>query len=309
MMRKKTFALAAAFVALAAQFPLPQAALGQAAAPRDPEATIVSDLVVVAPTGGPAWWKVSKGDSTVWILGLPPAPTPQGLKWDRTTLERRLKGARLLIAPTTDWSGFPDGPRVLPVLAPPVARKVEAAAALLNDPFNTDEQASVASVVFLRTAYYRFYRLSHDVSPVVEAAAKRARVPVLAPPQNRYYWTAGDVDPRDPRMAGCIDGILKDVVVDPARYVQAGEAWARGDVSALLATAPRGAGWVCQHLFPGQWERAVDFHTRAIEDALRTPGKTLAALHIPQLVAEDGILDRLRKAGYTVSDPSRPLTE
>lgn len=284
-------------------------AMAQAEPPRDPEATFVSDLVVVAPTGGPAWWKVSKGDAVVWIMGLPPAPTPKSLKWDKTTLERRLKGARQLIAPTTDWSGFADGPQVLPVLAPQVARRVEAASALLEDPFNPGEQASVASVIFLRTAYYRYYKLSHDVSPVIEAAAKRARVPVLAPPVTKYYWTAADVDPTDPRMAGCIDGILKDVVTDPTLYEKAGQAWATGDVPTLLATAPRGAGWVCQHLFPGQWQRALDFHTKAIEDALATPGKTVAALHIPLLVAEDGILERLRKKGYTVSDPSRPLTE
>ena len=132
---------------------------------------------------------------------------------------------------------------------------------------------------------------------------------IVAPPEVRYYWTPDDIDPKDPRMVGCIEGILTDVTIDPARYQQAADAWARGDVAAAIASAPRGAGWVCQHLFPGQWERAVAYHTEAIAEALETPGKVVAALHIPQLVAEDGVLERLRKAGYTVSDPSRPLTE
>lgn len=281
----------------------------QSVLPRDPEATVVADLIVVARTGGPAWWKVSKGDSVVWILGLPPAPTPVGLKWDKAALERRLKGARLAIMPATDWSGFPDGAQNLPVLAPPVARKVEAAAALLGEPFQANEQATVASVVYLRRAYYRFYHLNQDVSPAVVTAVKRAHVPMIAPPENRYYWTPADVDPKDPRMAGCIDGILKDVVVNPALYQEAADAWAAGDVPATLAVAPRGAGWVCQHLFPGQWQRALAFHMDALETALNTPGKVVAAYHIPLLVAEDGILARLRASGYTVSDPSRPLTE
>jgi hypothetical protein len=303
-MRKPALTLAAV-LALAGAI----SAHAQTVLPPDPEATVVAELVVVASTGGPAWWKVTKGESTVWILGLPPAPTPKGQKWDKSALERRLKGARFLIASTPDWSGFPDGPHVLPLLAPDVARKVEAASALLEDPFSDGEEATVASVVFLRSAYYRYNRLDYDVTPAVEAQARRARVPIVAPPQVRYYWTAEDTDPKDPRMAGCIDGILEDVVVAPARYREAGEAWARGDVPATLAAAPRGAGWVCQHLFPGQWERAVAYHTDAIAEALETPGKVVAALHIPQLVAEDGVLARLRKRGYTVSDPSRPLPE
>ena len=39
--------------------------------------TVVRELTIVAPDVGPAWWKVSKGDATVWILGLPPK-TPRG---------------------------------------------------------------------------------------------------------------------------------------------------------------------------------------------------------------------------------------
>lgn len=297
--------LAAALFMASAMPAHPQAAL----LPPDPEATLVAELTVVAPTGGPAWWKVTRGESTVWILGLPPAPTPQGLKWDRSALDRRLKGARYVILPTTDWSGLHDGPQTVAVLPPATARRVEAAAALLEDPFNDAEEATVASLVYLRGAYYRYNRLNADVTPVVAQSARRAGVRVVAPQEVRYYWKPEDIDPKDPRMVGCVEGILRDVTVDPARYRTAGEAWARGDVPAAIAAAPRGAGWVCQHLFPGQWERAVAYHTDAIAQALETPGKVVAALHIPQLVAEDGVLSRLKARGYTVAEPSRPLTE
>ncbi|MGZ3377139.1 MAG: hypothetical protein ACXU8S_11130, partial [Phenylobacterium sp.] len=37
----------------------------------DPEGAIVSELVVQAKEPGPAWWKVSDKDTTVYILGLP----------------------------------------------------------------------------------------------------------------------------------------------------------------------------------------------------------------------------------------------
>jgi hypothetical protein len=37
----------------------------------DPEANIVEEFVVVARDRGPAWWRVSDDDTTVYILALP----------------------------------------------------------------------------------------------------------------------------------------------------------------------------------------------------------------------------------------------
>ena len=65
----------------------------------DPESTIVSELVITAPTPGPAWWRVSKGPSVVWIIGLPAAATPRKMAWDKRPLERRLDGAKALLMP------------------------------------------------------------------------------------------------------------------------------------------------------------------------------------------------------------------
>ena len=51
-------------------------ALAAAAPPRalpldDPEGNIVEELVVTAREAGPAWWRVSDADTTVYILALP----------------------------------------------------------------------------------------------------------------------------------------------------------------------------------------------------------------------------------------------
>ncbi|MDB5438026.1 MAG: TraB/GumN family protein [Caulobacteraceae bacterium] len=59
---------------------------------------LVSALVVKARTPGPAWWKVSDADTTVWILGSP-GLLPESVKWDDSTLKRRLTGANRLILP------------------------------------------------------------------------------------------------------------------------------------------------------------------------------------------------------------------
>ena len=69
--------------------------------PVDPDATLVEELVVVARDKGPAWWTVSNGTSTVYVLGAP-SLAPKRTPWDTTTLERRLQGANEVILPFQD---------------------------------------------------------------------------------------------------------------------------------------------------------------------------------------------------------------
>ena len=52
----------------------------------DPEATVVEALVVQAVEPGPAWWRVSDGDSIVYILGAPESPMPPGVTWDNQSM-------------------------------------------------------------------------------------------------------------------------------------------------------------------------------------------------------------------------------
>lgn len=59
---------------------------------------LVSPLDVQALTPGPAWWRVSNGASTVWILGVPAQIPPTG-KWDTSILQRRLGGAGQFLMP------------------------------------------------------------------------------------------------------------------------------------------------------------------------------------------------------------------
>jgi uncharacterized protein YbaP (TraB family) len=62
----------------------------------DPEANLVEELIVNARLPGPAWWKVSDADTTVYVLGVP-AFAPDKLDFDDSVLRRRLDGANVLI--------------------------------------------------------------------------------------------------------------------------------------------------------------------------------------------------------------------
>ena len=98
---------------LARLAPVVAAALVAAAAapptivPEDPQATVVADLVVRARAPGPAWWRVSAGGATVWVLGVPTA-LPKGLSWDRSTLKRRLADAHRVLLPPIASFGLLD---------------------------------------------------------------------------------------------------------------------------------------------------------------------------------------------------------
>jgi len=61
--------------------------LANAQAIDDPEANVVDALVISARQPGPAWWRVSDGDTTIYILGAPQS-LPKGMAWDRSVLER-----------------------------------------------------------------------------------------------------------------------------------------------------------------------------------------------------------------------------
>ncbi|MDZ4318079.1 MAG: hypothetical protein U1A07_04450, partial [Phenylobacterium sp.] len=71
--------------------------------PADPDTVLVEELVVTAREIGPAWWRVSDADSTVYVMGVP-SVIPKGSGWDPSVLERRLEGANLVILPFNNAS-------------------------------------------------------------------------------------------------------------------------------------------------------------------------------------------------------------
>src|SRR4051794_39202123 len=60
--------------------------------PNDPDSVLVEELVVTARLPGPAWWTVSNGTTTVYVLGAP-SLAPKHMAWDRAIFERRLAGS------------------------------------------------------------------------------------------------------------------------------------------------------------------------------------------------------------------------
>jgi hypothetical protein len=65
-------------------------------------------VVVIARHSGPALWRVSRGNSEVWILGSV-APMPRDLQWDTRDIGTLLQGARVLLLPPRAEIGLFEG--------------------------------------------------------------------------------------------------------------------------------------------------------------------------------------------------------
>ncbi|MDB5439882.1 MAG: hypothetical protein JWM33_2309 [Caulobacteraceae bacterium] len=72
---------------------------------------LVSAISIQAPVSpGPAWWRISNGRSTVWVMGIPEIFS-DSLRWNSTVLRQRIARAQRVIYPTDlyRWPGTPTG--------------------------------------------------------------------------------------------------------------------------------------------------------------------------------------------------------
>jgi hypothetical protein len=307
--------LAAAALGLMAL--LPGAASAQVV--DDPEATVVEALVVNARLPGPAWWNVSDGDTTIYVLGTL-ASLPKGLRWDTSVLERRLDGAFALILPPVGRAGLSDIPALLrlrgklksdqpldeaaPELAPRLAR---VRAQLGKAPDSYREWSPLGAGMMIGLDYQKTAGLEgSEPDRTVERLARKRKV--KARPAGVYKaMPLVKTAVRDHTVeAGkaCLEGMLSEVEAGTAATQAAARAWAQGDVRGAIA-GPRNFQR-CVRALPGTADmqrRGLDDQVNALTEALKTPGHAVALFSIRGLVAEDGVLDRLRARGIKVTTP------
>jgi uncharacterized protein YbaP (TraB family) len=287
--------------------------------PRDPDAVIVEELVVVARDKGPAWWTVSDGDTTVYVLGVP-SIAPKHMPWDRTVFERRLKGANAVILPFQDvrvrlttslgaaWNylRLKSSTPFEETLDTDRRYRFQEARTRLGQPAKRyGTKNPLAAGLLLLTDYReRSGLVNTDPIKLIKGLSQQAHVPIW---QKSY-----DIAPqlgailKTPREAGdaCLDEVIALVRAGPGGTIAATQAWAQGDVPKALEnerTYER-----CIALVPG----AASFDARVksdqvaeIEQALKSPGHAIAVVQLRPLLAQGGVLDRLRSAGFTVKTP------
>jgi uncharacterized protein YbaP (TraB family) len=287
--------------------------------PNDPDAVVVEELVVVARDKGPAWWTVSDGDSTVYVLGVP-SIAPKHMQWDRAVFERRLQGANVVILPFQEVkvrlaSSFGAAFNYLRLksstpfeetLDPETkARFVEARSKLGAPAKRYATKNPLAAGLLLLTDYRDRSDLTNsDPLKLIRGLSEQAKVPLwqkgydIAPQLGAILKTAPEAG------RACLEEVIAQVRAGPGGTRAAAKAWADGDVPAALDNERTYERCIAQ--VPGA--SAFDARTKAdevalIEQALKKPGHSIAVVRLRPLLSQGGVLDRLRNAGFTVKTP------
>ncbi len=286
----------------------------------DPQANVVEALVVSAKLPGPAWWRVSDADTTIYILGTP-AALPKGMAWDKSVLDRRLDGAFAVVTPSQWRAGLGDLPALLKLRknlkddgdwtsrSPALAARMQRAWAAA-DPKDRDGWKDWKPLFIALRLSGKVDRNAElqamQPDKAIEALARKHKVKVR-PAQVRKAMPMLKFLVREHSEAAglaCLSEVLDSVEAGPEPRRAAAQAWAEGRVKAALA-GPRGAER-CQLLLPGvpdAMRQSVDDEVAALTDLLKTPGHAVATFPIRGLVAEDGVLDKLRAKGIAVRTP------
>jgi uncharacterized protein YbaP (TraB family) len=287
--------------------------------PNDPDAVVVEELVVMGRLPGPAWWTVSDGQATVYVLGAP-SLAPKHMAWDRVLFERRLAGASRVIVPYQDvkvtvagsigaavnYMRLKSGTPFEATLGGAQQARFAAARTRLGQPAQRYATRNpLAAGLELATDYRERNGLTtSDPTKLIKLLARQAKVPVV----QRSY----DIGPlmgavlKTSREAGlgCLDAVIAQVEAGPGVTQAAARAWAAADVRGALEierTYER-----CIALVPGA--QAFDARTKAdqvadIEKALKAGGHAIAVVPLRPLLAQGGVLDQLRAKGLTVTTP------
>lgn len=307
---------------LAAALLLAPAAVAQAPAKLDdPEANIVEELVVRPTEGGPAWWRVSDDDTTVYILALPDGRIPPDLKWDTRGLERRLHNSNALVGGAQPFRArLRDIPLLFSLrrslrqkgameddLPEDLRARFVAARERIGKPADRYAHWGPLMAGMLLTLDGRDGPRWKDAEPAVRKVARRQKVAQPHPP-------AADAAPllkefRDgltPEIQQrCLEAALDDAADGEARAVKAAEGWAVGDIATAL-TAPRGFE-KCFLLLGGgldAWNLAVKNQADEIAAALEKPGKAVAMVRLRRLLAKGGVIEQLEARGLKVEAPT-----
>jgi uncharacterized protein YbaP (TraB family) len=284
----------------------------------DPNAVLVEELVVVARDKGPPWWRVSDGDTTVYVLGAPDV-LPKGQAWDAAVLQRRLQGAHTVILPFNNLGvGVLQAPGAaiayLREKGPPLEARLPgglrarfvAARERLGQPakrYGWDSEL-VAAMVMVADYRDQARLTAADPGKTVARMAKAMKLKTVSKAYSagRLIGAARRTPPALQRL--CLEEVLASVEAGPEAIRAGGAAWAEGDPRAALAISrPYDR---CVNAVPAGAQLSAQLKAdtaKAIARALTQPGHAVAVVQMGPLLSEGGVLDRLRDQGFVVKTP------
>lgn len=292
--------------------------------PQDPGSALVEELLIVARPAGPALWLVEKGGAKLYVVGSAP-PLPHQLKWDSPRLNRAMDQASLVLVPPeasvgplqitkfflTGGGGVrqPFGKKLENRLPPDLkARFISARerAGRTEIPYK-DWKPAVAGFILLSD--FRQAAGLSEAKPVstIERMAKAKGVKVKAMSQYRLgpiLASAGKLS--DDANLACLRDALTELEYDGAHPTDIGTDWANGDLTSVRARYAASAAQRCVLRTPGGpalLSEQIGQSADALTEALNRPGVTVAVVDLAFLLPANGVLDRLKASGATVTSP------
>lgn len=291
----------------------------------DPEANLVEELVVNARLPGPAWWKVSDADTTVYVLGVP-SVVPKDLEVDHSVLKRRLDGANVLIMgqegtinPLRVVGLVMGGKRYFlsetpmrQTLPPALRARYEARLAVMKKKPDDMDEVKPAFAGFVVANSQRDGNLTivlGDLTKSIREMAKDKALEKRPRIQDLSDYSLIDAikslgSAPQPLQELCLDAGLRQAESGQGGVRITAERWARGEVREVVAT-DRGFSRclastpsIARELREGQTDAV-----KAISAALKTPGKAVAVIELRSLLAEGGVLEQLKAKGFKVTTP------
>ena len=294
--------------------------------PQDPGSAVVSELLVVARPPGPALWLVEKGGAKLYVVGSAP-PLPHQLKWDSPRLNRALDQASLVLVPPeasvgplqitkfflTAGGGVRQpmlGKRLEDRLPPDLRARfvnIREQASRTGVPYK-DWKPAVAG--FILMSDFRQAAGISEAKPVstIERLAKTKGVKVKAMSQYRLGPVLSVVGKlSDDQQLACLRDILSETEYDAAHATTIGADWAVGDLASVRGRYSASAAQRCLLRALGGaalLDQQISGSAQALTEVLGRPGVTVAVVDLAFLLPANGVLDRLRAAGATVTSPA-----
>jgi len=281
--------------------------------------TTVDEIIVTARRSGAPMWEVTRGDSTVLLVGAIQA-VPAGIEWRPDALEQATRQAQRVYFPqrisaspadlfrviwrSRTLTRMPEGKTSADYLSPEWQARLDALEATYDEDWSGDSFLILSSELLSDRLGLRD-RGNQEVGEVVRRAARRGRVPVTSIGSVRGDTVIDDLLTRPPETwVPCIEATIAAAEAGQPAVAARGQAWTRFDVPAVMASPIEMAMSRCWPwsdptlgtLLRGQWISAV-------EGALREPGVTLAVAPLRVLAETGGVLDDLERRGFDIVGP------
>ncbi len=286
------------------------------------EPSVVDDVVVTARRSGAPMWTVTRGDSTLILVGAI-SGLPHGFDWRPGGLEAAAQRAQLILSPQQGRASLSDLFRVLwrsrtiallpdqtttaDYLAPELETRLETVmAGERNDDWKRKSLLFLSIDLLRDKAGYSMRGSADDAMDVIGRAARKAHVTVRPVGIVRGDEIVDSLITSPPSVhLPCLSAAVRAAEAGPDATLRRAEDWRAFRVPAVVASPIDQALNEC---WPwGDPTIAPQLHQQwaaAIETALVSPGVTMGVAPVRLLAEEGGVLDGLKARGFEIEGPA-----